>query len=299
VTRLSVRLAACAVLIALMLGIAIEPAAAASTKSVDQASPSPGQPVTYTIAIDEASDQHNGRAINSVTITDEIVAPFTFVSVSCSLSCTATSPAVGASGTVTISGFGLDEGPHDPNLTGTVTLVVAAPDAVGASFTNQACLDVFVTPTMSDPQFCISAPAVTTVDAPTATATGTASSAATATETVTATNTATATVAASSTVTIAPSATVTSTLMPTSSPAATSEPTSTSTAAPVAPTATVDPDSGEASLGDAVSSGDDITTLPSTGTQTASGRSDSDLIVIALLCGLLAVVATARRFARR
>ena len=288
-TRVSLRLAACAVLLALMVGIASESVAAASTKSVDQRLPVPNQQITYTIAIDEASDQHNGRPIYSVTITDEIIAPYTFVSVTCSLSCTITSPAVGASGTVTITGFGSGEGPHDPVLTGTVTLVVAAPGTVGASFTNQACLDVFVTPTMSDPQFCVSAPPVTTVDAPTATATETATATATVTETptstATATITATATSTSSATATSTSSATAmatatataTGTTAPTVTPSATNEATSTSIPTVAAPTATVDPDSGEASLGGGVTTGGEVTTLPSTGAQPVSEDSNSNI----------------------
>ena len=297
VVRVLVRLSAWVVVLALTFGIAVEAVGAVSTKTVDVASPIPEQQITYTIAIDEASDQHNGRPIYSVSITDDIVAPYTFVSATCSLSCTITTPAVGASGTVTITGFGAIEGPHDPTLTGTVTIVVAAPNAVGESFTNQACLDVFVSPTMSDPQYCISAPEVTTIDAPTATPTETA--AATATETATATSTSTPTATntltaiSTSTSTVAPTETLTGTTVPTSTLVATSEPTSTSSASAVAPTATSD-----AELGDAATTGDDVTDLPNTGTQSKEDGSNSDVQVIALLFAALAVVAVTRLLIR-
>ena len=292
VIRVLVRLSACVVLLALTFGIAIESVGAVSTKTVDLTSPIPEQEITYAIAIDESSDQHNGRPIYSVSITDDITAPYKFVSAVCSLSCTITSPVVGASGTVTITGFGLTEGPHDPTLTGTVTIVVAAPDAVGESFTNQACLDVFVNLQVSDPQFCISAPEVTTIDALTATPTETATATPTMTETATATSTPTATntVTATSTSTIAPTASATGTAVPTSTLVATSEPTGTSTATTLVPTATSDAD-----LDDAATTGDDVTDLPSTGTQSNTAHASNDVLAVAFVLAALGVVAAARR----
>src|SRR5690606_30578445 len=127
---------------------------------------------------------------------DGITAPYTFVSLVCSLSCTAVTPAVGASGEITVTEFGLAEGPHDPELAGTITIEVQAPDEIDESFTNEACLTVFVGPTMSYPEFCISAPTVTTIAAPptsTVTSTATPSSTPTATSTATPSSTATAT----------------------------------------------------------------------------------------------------------
>ena len=150
-SKLALRVAILAAAVFVSCGIDVRQTLAASTKSVDVTSPIPGQQITYTITVDEASDQHNGRPIYSVTVTDQISAPFTFVSVSCSLSCTATTPSVGASGLVTVTGFGAAEGPFDPTLSGTITLVIAAPDSVGESVTKHACVTAFVSPTQSDP----------------------------------------------------------------------------------------------------------------------------------------------------
>ena len=250
------RAAGLGLLIAALFGLAAGPVAAQTNKAVDETSPTPGQNITYTISIDESVDLHNGRPIYSVTVTDQLSAGFTFVSVTCSLSCTSTTPAVGSEGTVSITGFGQAEGPFDPTMTGTITLVVAAADTVGATFTNQACIDVFVSPTISDPQFCVSAPAVTVIDAPTATPTETSTATPTATDTPTATATSTSTATPTNTVT----ATSTSTVMATATTApATSVPTATST-----------PDS---TLGDAAST-DDVTDLPKTGAPGAESPSD-------------------------
>lgn len=280
------RLAACFLLVALTFSLAAVDVGAVSTKSVDTTSPIPDQEITYTIAIDEASDQHNGRPIYSVTITDEIVAPYAFVSASCSLSCTLATPPPGASGTVTITGFGEVEGPHDPTLTGTVTIVVAAPGSVGEAFTNQACLDVFVTTTLADPQYCVSAAEVITVAAPTATPTETVTAQPTSTATATATDTPTAT----ATSTVAPS--VTSTAELTSTPSPTSEPTSTSTATMVVPTSTADAD-----LADAATTGD-VTSLPSTGVPAGSEGTSRSLLATAFVLAALTLGAVSRRLIR-
>jgi hypothetical protein len=278
VSKVVLRLMAIGLVFGVIAGLLVQGASAVSTKTVDTTSPAPGQPITYTITIDESVDQHNGRAIVSGAITDVISAPFTFVAVTCSLSCTATTPAVGASGTITITGFGQSEGPHDPALTGTVTLVVAAPDAVGETFTNQACIDVFVSPTISEPSGCVSAPEVTTIAAPIATAT--------ATETPTATATSTAT----------PSPTSTPTETPTSSPSpavtstapSTATPTNTATAsATPAPTVTSTPDEpDDAALGDAASTGDnEVTALPNTGAQGDSSHESGAGTMLDILVG--------------
>jgi hypothetical protein len=278
VARIAKRLLMIGLVLGVMSGLYAQQASAASTKTVDTTSPAAGQQITYTITIDESVDQHNGRPILSGSISDDILAPFTFVSVSCSLSCSATTPAVGASGTVTITGFGQSEGPHDPSLTGTVTLVVAAPDTVGESFTNQACINVFVTQTISEPAGCVTAPEVTTIAAPTATATDT--------PTATATNTAT------------PSPTNTATATPTNTETPTATPTATSTATPVttattAPTATATPDEpDDPALGDPASTdGDDVTTLPNTGAQSPDATSGRTGTLLVSLLGALVLTA--------
>jgi uncharacterized repeat protein (TIGR01451 family) len=267
------RVAVLGLLVAALFGLVTGPVSAQTGKGVDETAPTSGQNITYTITIDESVDLHNGRPIYSVTITDQLSAGFTFVSVTCSLSCTATTPVVGSEGTVTITGFGQAEGPFDPTMTGTITLVVAAADTVGATFTNQACIDVFVTPTMSDPQFCVSAPAVTVIDAPTATPTETSTATATATNTPTTTDTPTATATSTAT------ATPTNTVAPTSTSAVTA------TAAPATsvPTATSTPDS---SLGDAAST-DDVTDLPKTGAAGAGTSPDRLSRALELLAGSL------------
>ena len=133
------RVAVLGLFVAACFGLMAGPVAAQTAKAVDETAPTPGQNITYTITIDESVDQHNGRPIYSVSITDQLSAGFTFVSVTCSMTCTATTPAVGSEGTVTITGFGQASGPFDPTINGTVTLVVAASNTVGATFTNQAC----------------------------------------------------------------------------------------------------------------------------------------------------------------
>jgi uncharacterized repeat protein (TIGR01451 family) len=282
------------------IGLGSRESMAASTKSVDVTSPVPGQQITYTITIDEASDQHNGRPIYSVTVTDQILAPFTFVSVTCSLSCSANTPAVGASGLVTVTGFGADEGPFDPVLTGTITVVVAAPDSVGDSFTNQACVTAFVSPTMSDPEVCISAPEVTTVEAPTATPTDTATATPTETSTPSPTATPTNTSTPTETATVAPSSTATATSIATATATSIATATETTVAATAVPTATSntdDPD--EAALGDPATTGD-VTALPNTGTQRSAGGDRETELAFAVLLGALAVGGVAfRRFQSR
>jgi uncharacterized repeat protein (TIGR01451 family) len=280
VIRVGLRVAALGLVFAVLFGLASGSVAAQTNKAVDETSPTPGQNITYTITIDESVDQHNGRAIRSVTITDQLSAGFTFVSVTCSLSCTTTTPAVGSEGTVTITGFGQAEGPFDPTMTGTVTLVVAASDTVGATFTNQACIDVFVTPTVSDPQFCVSAPEVAVIDAPTATPTETSTATPTETSTPTATNTPTATATSSAT------ATPTNTVAPTST--STVPPTATTTTAPATgvPTVTSTPDS---TLGDAAST-DDVTDLPKTGAPGVGNSSDRFGRALELLTGMLILI---------
>ena len=271
------RIAVLGLFVAACFGLIVSPVAAQTAKAVDETSPTPGQNITYTITIDESVDQHNGRPIYSVSITDQLSAGFTFVSVTCSMTCTATTPAVGSEGTVSITGFGQAAGPFDPTINGTVTLVVAASNTVGASFTNQACIDVFVSPTMSDPQLCVSAPAVTVIDAPTSTPTQTS------TATPTATNTPTATSTPTSSATSTASATPTNTVAPTST--GTTAPTSTATAVPATsvPTATSEPD---ASLGDAASTGD-VTDLPNTGAPGAESSAGQSSRVLAMLIGSL------------
>jgi hypothetical protein len=267
-------------LLGVVSGLYTQQTSAASSKTVDTTSPAAGQQFTYTITIDESVEQHNGRPIVSGSITDEITAPFTFVSVSCSLSCDATTPAVGASGTVTITGFGQSEGPHDPALTGTVTLVVAAPDTVGATFTNQACIDVFVTQTISEPAGCVTAPEVTTIAAPTATATATATETPTATATNTVTPSPTNTAAATPTDT--PTPTATGTVPASATP--TSAATMTATIVPTATATSDEPD--DAALGDAASTdGTDVTTLPSTGAQSPAASDGWSWSLIGLLVG--------------
>jgi len=277
--------------VAALVGLIASPVAAQSAKAVDETAPTPGQNITYTITIDESVDQHNGRPIYSVSITDQLSAGFTFVSVTCSMTCTATTPAVGSEGTVTITGFGQASGPFDPTINGTITLVVAASNTVGATFTNQACLDVFVSPTMSDPQFCVSAPAVTVIDAPTSTPTETSTDTPTATNTPTETSTDTPTATKTPNETSTPTATATSTSTATSTataaPTNTVAPTSTSTATAVpattVPTATSEPD---ASLGDAAST-NDVTDLPKTGAPGAENSAGLPSRVLTLLIGSL------------
>jgi len=263
--------------VAALVGLIASPVAAQSAKAVDETAPTPGQNITYTITIDESVDQHNGRPIYSVSITDQLSAGFTFVSVTCSMTCTATTPAVGSEGTVTITGFGQASGPFDPTINGTITLVVAASNTVGASFTNQACLDVFVSPTMSDPQFCVSAPVVTVIDAPTSTPTETSTATPTATNTPTETSTPTATATSTSTSTSTATAAPTNTVAPTSTSTATAVPATT------VPTATSEPD---ASLGDAAST-NDVTDLPKTGAPGAESSAGLPSRVLALLIGSL------------
>ncbi|HYP62163.1 MAG TPA: hypothetical protein VEQ36_17200 [Thermomicrobiales bacterium] len=263
--------------VAALVGLIASPVAAQSAKAVDETAPTPGQNITYTITIDESVDQHNGRPIYSVSITDQLSAGFTFVSVTCSMTCTATTPAVGSEGTVTITGFGQASGPFDPTINGTITLVVAASNTVGATFTNQACLDVFVSPTMSDPQFCVSAPVVTVIDAPTSTPTETSTATPTATNTPTETSTPTATATSTSTSTSTATAAPTNTVAPTSTSTATAVPATT------VPTATSEPD---ASLGDAAST-NDVTDLPKTGAPGAESSAGLPSRVLALLIGSL------------
>jgi len=263
--------------VAALVGLIASPVAAQSAKAVDETAPTPGQNITYTITIDESVDQHNGRPIYSVSITDQLSAGFTFVSVTCSMTCTATTPAVGSEGTVTITGFGQASGPFDPTINGTITLVVAASNTVGATFTNQACIDVFVSPTMSDPQFCVSAPAVTVIDTPTSTPTETSTATPTATNTPTETSTPTATATSTSTSTSTATAAPTNTVAPTSTSTATAVPATT------VPTATSEPD---ASLGDAAST-NDVTDLPKTGAPGAESSAGLPSRVLALLIGSL------------
>src|SRR6476619_5039371 len=96
VIRFGMRVAVFGCLVAALLGLVNSPVAAQTDKAVDETSPTPGQTITYTITVDESVDLHNGRPIYSVTITDQLSAGFTFVSVTCSLSCTPTTPAVGS-----------------------------------------------------------------------------------------------------------------------------------------------------------------------------------------------------------
>ena len=275
--KLGTRIAVLGLFVAACFGLMAGPVAAQTAKAVDETAPTPGQNITYTITIDESVDQHNGRPIYSVSITDQLSAGFAFVSVTCSMTCTAISPAVGSEGTVTITGFGQAAGPFDPTINGTVTLVVAASNTVGATFTNQACLDVFVSPTMSDPQFCVSAPVVTVIDAPTSTPTETSTDTPTATNTPTETSTPTATATSTSTATSTATATPTNTVAPTSTSTATAVPATT------VPTATSEPD---ASLGDAAST-NDVTDLPKTGAPGAENWAGLPSRVLALLIGSL------------
>ena len=145
--KIGIRLGILGLFVAALVGLIASPVAAQSAKAVDETAPTPGQNITYTITIDESVDQHNGRPIYSVSITDELSAGFTFVSVTCSMTCTATTPAVGSRRHRHDHRVRAGDGPFDPTINGTVTLVVAASNMVGATFTNQACIDVFVSPT--------------------------------------------------------------------------------------------------------------------------------------------------------